>query len=123
MEKLKPYLLWFIKIVISILFLLASIGKLTSNESVIDMFREWGYFDGFHIAIGMLELILALLILIPRTSLYAAISLFIIMIGAFFTHLLNDSLIELSRPIVFMLLLSIVIKLQWNWKLFNFKTK
>ena len=121
MEKFKPYLLWIAKIIISMLFLLASIGKLSKNELVIKMFHDWGYFDGFYFMIGLLEFILAILLLIPKTSLYAAVLLFILMIGALITHLNNDPFVEIIRPIIFMSFLSLIIYLQWDKKLLYFK--
>ena len=114
MKKFKPYLLWIINILISLLFILASIGKLSNNEAVISMFNEWGYFDGFHLIIGFLELSLAILLLIPKTSLYSAILLFGLMIGALVTHLINDPIGEILRPLIFMTFLSIIIYLQRN---------
>ena len=120
MEKFKPYILWTTKIIISILFLLASLGKLSKNESVIDMFRNWGYFDGFYFYIGLMECILAVLLLIPRTSLYAAILLFVLMIGALFTHFIHDPYTEMVRPLVFMALISMIIYFQWDKRLFDF---
>lgn len=112
MKNTKRYLLWFSKIILSILFLLASLGKLTQNESVVEMFSNWGYFDGFYLIIGALELILALLLLIPKTTLFAAISLFVIMIGALVTHIVHDPILQTIRPLIFMSFLAIIIWIQ-----------
>ncbi len=112
MERFKQILFWASKVITSLGFLLASSGKLTQKEAVINMFREWGYFDGFYLLIGILELSLAILVLIPKTSVYAAIGLFAIMIGAMITHLIHDPLAEIIRPLVFMILLGIVIYFQ-----------
>lgn len=49
----------------------------------------------------------AVLILIPKTSFYAAIGLIVIMIGALITHLMHDPIGQIIRPSVFMLLLGI----------------
>lgn len=120
MKKLHLYLLWISKIIISVLFILASIGKLTNDPSVIQMFQEWGYFKGFHMIIGVLEFVLAILLLIPKTSVYAGISLFVLMIGAMVTHLLNDPITEIFRPAIFMFLLTIIVYLQWDKIKFRF---
>ena len=119
MKKFKLYSLWISKVIISLLFILASIGKLAKNESVIQMFKEWGYVDGFYFIIGLLELVLAILLLIPKTALYSAILLFILMIGALFTHLTNDPFLEIIRPIIFMIFLAIIILLQREHNNFN----
>ena len=112
MKSIRPYMLWISKITLSILFLLASLGKLTQNGAVIDMFTSWGYFDGFYLIIGVLELSFAILLLIPKTSMYSAIALFVIMIGALITHLIHDPIDQIFRPLIFMALLSGVILLQ-----------
>ena len=112
MNNFKLYSLWSCKVILSVLFLLASSSKLTNHEAVIEMFSNWGFFQGFHWIIGLLELCLAILLLVPKTSLYSAISLFVIMIGALTTHIIHDPIGQIVRPIVFMILLSIVISLQ-----------
>ncbi len=116
MKKVKLVLFWKIKILLAAGFTMASLGKLTKNENVINMFQDWGFFDGFYFIIGILELVGAILLLIPKTSLYAAIALFIIMIGAAVTHLVHDPIMNLLRPGIFMLLLFPVIYIQWNQK-------
>ncbi len=112
MTKRKRLILWILRILLSIGFLFASSGKLTQNEYVIIMFRDWGYSDGFYMIIGILELVLAIMILIPKSSLYAAIGLMFIMIGAMITHMIHDPLLEIIRPLVFMILLGFSIYLQ-----------
>ena len=92
--------------------MLASSGKLARNESVIQMFHDWGYFDQFYLIIGILELLAAILLLIPKTSIYAAIFLIILMSGALITHLIHDPLIEMIRPGIFMVFLGLIIYLQ-----------
>ena len=112
MDKFKLYLLWTFKIIISILFLLASTGKLAQDEAVIDMFRNWGYFNGFYLIIGILEFSLAILLLFHKTSMYAAIALMVIMIGAMFTHFIHDPIAEVVRPLIFMGVLCAIVYLQ-----------
>ena len=105
MKKLKLIISWVLRVLISLGFLLASIGKLTNNSQVIDMFNNWGYPNNFHFFIGVFELILALLLLIPKTLKIGILGITIILIGAMVTHLINDPPVELIRPIIFLLLL------------------
>lgn len=72
MFRATRYALWATRIVVSAGFTLASIGKLTTSDSVIQRFNDWGYFDGFYLIIGAVELSFALLLLIPRTSTLSA---------------------------------------------------
>ncbi len=114
MIRAKQYASWAIRILVSIGFILASVGKLTKSERVIQMFQNWGYFDGFYLFIGVVELSFAVLLLIPRTSVYSAYVLIILMVGATATHLLHDPPIQLLRPGVFMLFLVVTVCLQRN---------
>jgi len=102
MKKMKLILSWVMRILVSMGFLLASLGKLSNNPEVILMFKNWGYPDGFHFITGVLELILAILLLIPKTLKIAIVGLGLIMIAALITHLLNDQILEIIRPLIFL---------------------
>ena len=112
MTKAILFLIWSLRILLGLGFLMASLGKLSRSEVVIQMFQEWGYFQHFYIIIGILELSLAILLIIPKTSVYAILGLIVIMIGALITHLLHDPPLEMLRPIVFMVLLLVLFYLQ-----------
>ena len=114
MIRAKQVASWAIRILVSTGFILASVGKLTKSDRVIQRFHDWGYFDGFYLFIGAVELSFAILLLIPRTSVYSAYVLIILMVGAMATHLLHDSPIQLLRPGVFMLFLVVTVCLQRN---------
>ncbi|MCP4977220.1 MAG: DoxX family membrane protein [Maribacter sp.] len=105
MKKYKSVFSWILRVLIFLGFLLASVGKLTNNPQVIEMFENWGYPNGFYFLIGILELILAVLLLIPKTLKIAIFGILIILIGAMATHIINDPLLELIRPIIFLVLL------------------
>lgn len=117
MKKGQKILSWIVRILISIAFLLASTGKLTSNEAVIEMFNNWGFPNGFYMVIGVLELLLAILLLVPKTMKVALFGLATLMIGATITHLLKDSITQMIRPLLFLALLFVVYYLNfWNKK-------
>ena len=107
--KLRKYLNWPFRVLLFAGFALASVGKLTSGAGVIALFRHWGYPDGFYLLVGVYELVVAVLLLIPRTCYYAAYGLFALMTAACITHILSDPLPELIRPVIFMVLLTGVI--------------
>jgi len=97
---------WFVRCLIALAFLAASLGKLTSSPGVLERFATYGYPEGFHLLIGVVELAGAILLLIPRTSRYAIAILSVIVIGAAGTHLINDPPVELIRPLVFAIFLA-----------------
>ena len=105
MKKSKLIFSWVLRILTSLGFLLASTGKLSNNPQVIEMFKDWGYPDNFHFLIGILELTLAVLLLIPKTLKIATFGLAIVLTGAAITHLINDPIIEIIRPMVFFVFL------------------
>lgn len=97
---------WLVRILIAAAFTAASLGKLTSSPGVLDRFATYGFPSGFHFIIGAMELVGAILILVPRTMRYAILMLSVIVIGAAITHLIHDPLIQLLRPLVFGLFLA-----------------
>ncbi len=56
--------------------------------------------------IGVVELAGAILLLVPKTRIYAIYLLTTIVAGAAITHLVHDPLIQLTRPLVFALFLA-----------------
>ena len=98
---------WIVRIVLALGFALASTGKLMSHPGVLEMFDQFGLPDGFHWVIGGLELLGAILILIPKTRLLAIAVLGSVVLGAAVMHLLHDPAIQLLRPLVFAVLLGL----------------
>jgi uncharacterized membrane protein YphA (DoxX/SURF4 family) len=115
--KGKTIASWIIQVVLALLFVAASIGKLTGNPAVIEMFQQWGFPARIHLLIGSLELAGAIGLLIPRLAGYAAWGLIGVMIGAATTHLVNGELLQVLRPVVFGVLLAAVVVLQRPWPL------
>lgn len=116
-SKRKTIISWVLQVLLALLFVAASAGKLTSNPQVVEMFESWGYPAGFMLLIGVLELAGAVGLLIPRTAGYAAMGLIGLMIGAALTHLLNNEGMQVLRPIAFMVPLIAIVLLRRPWPL------
>ena len=116
MKKTRLVLNWVLRILLSLGFLLASVGKLTSNPAIVEMFEHWGYPDGFHLVIGIIELLLAILIVIPKTLKIAIVGMAVVLFGALGTHLLNDPILEIIRPLIFLILLGGVSIINYRYK-------
>ncbi|MGL1887827.1 MAG: DoxX family protein [Reichenbachiella sp.] len=99
---------WGVQILMGILFLIASAGKVISHPEAIQNFENWGYPPGFYMIIGLLELIGGVLLFYPKTAGYASIILFSVMIGAVITHILHAEWIILLKPIIHIVGLVIV---------------
>ena len=101
------WVVWAVRILLVLGFLAAGSGKLTMNPVVLEMFADWGYPPAFCFFIGVVETAGAILILVPATSRYATIGLLIVMAGAIITHLINDPPLEVVRPVIFSVFLTI----------------
>ena len=97
---------WFLRSLIALAFIAASLGKLTSTPGVLEQFETYGFPRGFHLLIGAVELAGAILLLVPKSRLYAIYILTAVVAGAAATHLVHDPLIQLARPLVFSLFLA-----------------
>ena len=106
---LKSALLWVVQVVLAFLFAVAAIGKLVSSPSWVARFAAWGYAPKFYLAIGGLEALGAIGLLVPRLAGYAAAGLICIMVGAALTNFLHHDGLELIRPIAYMLPLAVVV--------------
>lgn len=90
---------WILAVLVAIGFLLAALGKLTGAQTA--MFEGWGYAPWFATIIGVLELLGALGLLVPRFTRAAILGLTGLMIGAAYTHLANAEAAQLIRPLIF----------------------
>ena len=90
---------WILIILIAAGYGMAALGKLTGAAT--DMFAQWGYPAWFALAIGSLEGLGAVGLLIPATTRWAVWGLSLIMLGAAYTHIANNEGLDLIRPIIF----------------------
>lgn len=77
------------------------------------MFEGWGYSAWFALFIGAAELGLATLLLIPRLTSYAAVGLIVIMVGAIFTVLTNETELGPGIPTIHILVLTLLAWARW----------
>jgi len=90
------------------LYLFASSGKLMSDPQAVEGFRKVGYSDGFRLFIGTCELLGGIALLIPRLAFWAAIGLFIIMLGAVYTHVSTNDPAHMGPAVVALVLLAFI---------------
>lgn len=116
MKKRNLIISWVLRFLVTLGFLAASLGKISNNKEVIKMFENWGFPDGFHFIIGIMELLLAILLLIPKTLKIAIIGLSLIMLGATITHFINDPVSQLIRPIIFLIFIGAIYYINYPLK-------
>jgi putative oxidoreductase len=111
-SRLKSLISWIVQILLAIFFLLAASGKLISSPQVIERFRHWGFPNKWYLVVGALELLGAIGLLIPRIAGYAASGLILLMVGAALTHLINGEGLQVLRPLIFMMFLTLIVDLR-----------
>lgn len=104
--RAKTIGLWLLTILLALLFGQTGVGKF-AVPAWADMFARWGYSDMFRYLIGVLEILGAIGLLIPRTASYAATGLIGIMIGGIVTHVLHGE-IQWASDLLFAVLLSVL---------------
>ena len=77
---------WILTALLVLMFANAGIRKFFENGGWTWMFRHVGFPDWFRIVIGVLEAGAAVLLLLPRTAAYGAITVIVIMLGAIATN-------------------------------------
>lgn len=87
--KIKNIGAWILQVLLGLEFLIAGQAKFTSSDIWNSSFEKWGYPDGFAQLIGVLELLGAVLLFIPKLASHAAMFLAIIMLSAGITHFAN----------------------------------
>ena len=105
---------WISTFVLATVYIMAGLPKVTEVNEAVSNFANWGYSENFLLFIGATELIAGIFLIIPRTSLYAASYLAVIMGGAIYTHLAFDPLAYALIPIFCLAFLSFIIFEDWQ---------
>jgi putative oxidoreductase len=79
--------LWILQIAAAGMFLMAGFSKLSGNPQMVEMFEAIGFGQWFRYVTGSVEVLGAVLVLIPRTSGLGALLIVGTMLGAVATHL------------------------------------
>jgi putative oxidoreductase len=105
--RVKNIVVWVVSVLLALMFLMAGGGKLMNPSGAGQMFTQYGYPAWFAVVIGVVEVVGAVLLLVPRTALYAAGALAVTMAGAVFTHLKTPG--EVPRAVVPFVLLALLV--------------
>ncbi len=99
--------LWLAALISASVFLVAATAKLAGMMT--EQFEAWGYDAGFATAIGLVELVGALGLLMPRSAGWSALTLSVIMLGAIGTHAGNGEYTAALLPAGMLGLLGLVL--------------
>ena len=79
--------LWALQVLTAVAFLMAGYGKLSGQPEMVEQFAKIGIGQWFRYVTGGIEVVSAILLLIPRLTPVGAALLSCTMVGAVFTHL------------------------------------
>lgn len=80
-------ILWSVRIVLALAFVAAGSAKLSGAQQMVDVFAKVGMGQWFRYVTGTIEVLGALLLLVPASGLFGALLLGGTMVGAVITHL------------------------------------
>ena len=105
---------WILQGLLAAAFLVAGTTKLAGPQMQITFFEEIGLGQWFRYFTGGLEVIGAILVLVPRTAVVGAVLLAMIMVGAVDIHLLITG----GSPVPPVVLLVIAVAVTWYRELY-----
>jgi uncharacterized membrane protein YphA (DoxX/SURF4 family) len=99
---------WIFVWAVCLFFVQSGIRKLAGLEQMIVMFHDLGYPDWFRIAVGLLEIAGAVLLALPRSTVYAAGGLGVLMIGAVISEAAAGRVFESLLPGQWLIVLALI---------------
>lgn len=109
-EKARNIALWVLQVILVSVFVMAGASKLVSAQDMVKIFQDVGAGQWLRYVTGSLELVGAVLLLVPRLSALGGLILTGIMTGAFLTCLFVID--ESPVPAAVLLVLAAVV--MWN---------
>lgn len=110
--KARTIVGWVVSLLLFVAFLGASFAKLTTSAMMVQEFASFGYPLWFMYVTGAIELVSAVLVIVPRTSSIGAALLVCVMLGAIFSHLTHGQAARVGAPIVLLVLAAIAFVLR-----------
>jgi uncharacterized membrane protein YphA (DoxX/SURF4 family) len=103
---------WAVAILLCIAFLGAGTAKLTAQPMMTMEFAAFGYPQWFMYVTGLIEIVGAILVVVPRTSRIGASLLVCVMVGAIFSHLTHGQAGMIGAPVVLLVLAAVAFQLR-----------
>ena len=101
---------WILSALGALLLIAAGLPKILGQGGWTARFDRWGYPAGFVVVIGVVEVVGALMLLIPRLAALGAAILTVVMLGATGTHLVHG---ETPRIAVTLVLAAVFVTIAW----------
>jgi uncharacterized membrane protein YphA (DoxX/SURF4 family) len=101
LSSIMHIFIWIIGLWFAYRLIRMGVPKLIQGGMWTNAFERWGYPAWFRVFIGVLEIIGGLLLLVPRVRHFGAMILFVIMIGALITRIINGTSLDDALSITF----------------------
>jgi putative oxidoreductase len=94
--------MWTVAVVMGLLFVVVGWSKMAGASGINWAARlsQWGYPGASRYAIGGIEILAGLGLLVPPLRRWAAIALMVVMAGALVTHLIHGEFVRLLSPLI-----------------------
>lgn len=115
-KRLRHIAVLVLSFVLAALFLFSGGSKLAGAEQHVQGFAHWGYPAWFRVVVGVVEVVAAVLLLIPRLAFVGAGALILIMAGATYTHLFRATGEGAMAAMAFVLLVFLLIVAAARWR-------
>jgi uncharacterized membrane protein YphA (DoxX/SURF4 family) len=109
----RKALIWTIRVVVAVVFVLAGVPKILGDQSWTHNFALWGYPTWFRVLVGWGEVLGALALIQHKTVLYAAAGLMMVMVGATVTQVANHGIGAAGLTLLLVILLATVLIDKW----------
>ena len=86
-EKTKKIIYWVLTGMVAFVFIGSALSKLTASPEALEMAQKFGLDKDSHFMLGIVELLIVILFVVPRTGVIGAFLLVAYMGGAIATHL------------------------------------
>ena len=90
--------IWVLVVLLTVVFVYVGVAKVTGRWT--GLFRHWGYPPFAAPAVGVIEILAGLALLVPRSRRVAAGILVAVMLGAVATHLIHGEVVRIILPLV-----------------------
>jgi putative oxidoreductase len=107
--RVKVAFVWILQVLSAAMFLFAGTHKLTSDPAMVQAFAVIGVGQWFRYLTGAIEVVSAVLLLIPSLALFGALALAVTMVGAVITHLFIIG----GSPVAALVLLASTAAIAW----------
>jgi uncharacterized membrane protein YphA (DoxX/SURF4 family) len=111
---MRTIVTWILSVLLALAFVGAGLAKLSGQPMMVAEFTTFGYPLWFLYFTGALEVICAVLLLVPRLAGVGAALIVCVMIGALFSHLTHGQVAMIGAPVV-LLILALVVGTLRGW--------